>query len=64
LFWNKRSINNDVPNPSIDRMNKDFHFDLPKLIVNTAKHMWSIDRCTFNKRQRVLNHFSENMIIS
>ena len=41
-FRNKRPIYNNIPDSSIIRFNKDFHSNLPKLIVQSTKQRWPV----------------------
>ena len=48
-FRNKRAICNNIPDPSINWFKKDFHSNLPKLIIQTTKQRWSVYWSTLPK---------------
>lgn len=62
LFRNIGFFYYGIPDPSIDRLKKRFHSNLPKLIINT--HRWFVNRSTFNREKLVLGHFRKNRIRS
>ena len=54
-----RSIHNCISNTLVIWFNENFHSNFPKLIVNTTKHRWPMNKSTFCKRKLVLSHFKK-----